>query len=108
MTAGLRNSRPYCTCVVVQNYGYDEAAAKLKIKRRWLEDNVGRIPHQKFGANSAVFCDCELRLIQAMCTVPPAPAEEEAPPTEAERTTAVMTLRSIKPSGSRRPTEAVV
>ncbi|QIY99430.2 hypothetical protein HEP87_42870 [Streptomyces sp. S1D4-11] len=80
MTAGLRNSRPYCTCVVVQNYGYDEAAAKLKIKRRWLEDNVSRIPHQKFGANSAVFCDCELRLIQAMCTVPrPLPRRRPRP-----------------------------
>ncbi|MBK3625453.1 hypothetical protein JHN59_11465 [Streptomyces sp. MBT49] len=105
MTAGVRDSRPYCSCVVVQNYGYDAAAEKLGIKRQWLEDNVGRLPRQKFGKNEAVFCDCELRLIQAMYTVAPAAAEGRAP--EAQTTATVPDIRSIKPSRARRRTAVV-
>ncbi|MFC8332814.1 hypothetical protein [Streptomyces olivaceus] len=99
MSAGLRSRREYCTCVVVQNYDTVRAAAKLGCKPRWLEDNLRRLPHQKFGHNAPVFCDCELRIIQALCTVPA--AGEDTTPDRAE-TQATPSLRSIRPSGSRR------
>ncbi|MFJ3545388.1 hypothetical protein ACIPQH_24870 [Streptomyces rubiginosohelvolus] len=63
--------RPYCRCKAVRNYDYDEAAAKLGCQPQWLRDNVGKLPRQKFGHNPAVFCECELALIQQMHTVLP-------------------------------------
>lgn len=68
-------SRRHCACVQVENLTYEQAAEALKIKADWLRDNIGRLPHQKFGKNPAVFCHCDLRLIQAMQTVMPADAE---------------------------------
>ncbi|MGJ5693013.1 hypothetical protein ACM6RM_07550 [Streptomyces pratensis] len=70
-------SRSYCRCVTVRNYSYDEAAQKLRCKRRFLEDRIARLPHQKLG-ESVAFCDCELALIQAQFTVN-APAPEASP-----------------------------
>ncbi|MEU3044318.1 hypothetical protein OIE91_11560 [Streptomyces albidoflavus] len=61
-------SRAYCRCVTVRNYSYDEAAQKLRCKRRFLEDRIARLPHQKLG-ESVAFCDCELALIQGLFTV---------------------------------------
>ncbi|MFI0934678.1 hypothetical protein ACH4RG_23510 [Streptomyces sp. NPDC021019] len=63
--------RAYCRCEVVRNYSYDEAAALLGCKPSWLEDNVSRLPRQKFGQAPAVFCLCEITLIQQMHTVVP-------------------------------------
>jgi hypothetical protein len=74
-------TRRHCVCVEVRNLDYDEAAAALKIKRRWLEDNISRLPHQKFGNHAPVFCHCDLRLIQAMQAVMPAEAEALLNPT---------------------------
>lgn len=99
--------RDYCKCTTVRNYDYGEAAEKLRCRRRWLEDNISRLPHQKFGQSPA-FCDCELALIQAMFTVLPAgvldllqagdrPAER--PESKQERG---FTLADIRPAGVRR------
>ncbi|PKA32874.1 hypothetical protein SM8_031900 [Streptomyces sp. SM8] len=72
-------SRAYCRCVTVRNYSYEEAAAKLCCKRRFLEDRISRLPHQKLG-ESVAFCDCELALIQSMFTVnAPDASRQEAP-----------------------------
>lgn len=101
MTAWLRD-RAYCTCVEVRNYSYDQAAEKLGIKARWLEDNIANLPHQKYGHNSAVFCDCELRLIQARHTRLPVFAEEQAPMAEADTVPPVRNLRTITPSRKRK------
>lgn len=101
----------YCRCVGVQNYDYDEAAAKLKCKRRFLEDRIRKLPHQKLG-ESVSFCDCELALIQAMFSfLPPAALEllsandgqqkETEPKPEAARI-----LASISPAGARRKCSA--
>lgn len=98
------NGRPYCRCTTVSNYNYDRAAEKLGCARRWLEDNINRLPHQKFGQSPA-FCECELALIQAMSTVLPAgvldlvhvdsqPEPEPGPET-------MPTVQSIRPSRSR-------
>lgn len=95
-------SRAYCRCSTVQNYDYDEAAAKLKCKARFLRDNIARLPHQKLG-ESVAFCDCELALIQAMFSV--VPASVETPAESASRgadVPAVAALMSIKPSRARR------
>jgi hypothetical protein len=94
----------YCRCVGVQNYDYDEAAAKLKCKRRFLEDRIRTLPHQKIGG-SVSFCDCELALIQAMFTVlPPGVldllAAHDGQQEETEPAT-VRALASISPSGAR-------
>jgi hypothetical protein len=99
VTAWLRD-RAYCTCVEVRNYSYDQAAEKLGIKARWLEDNIASLPHQKYGHNSAVFCDCELRLIQARHTRLPASAE--TPAVETDTASPVRTLRTITPSRKRK------
>jgi hypothetical protein len=101
-------TRRHCVCVEVRNLDYDEAAAALKIKRRWLEDNISRLPHQKYGNNPAVFCHCDLRLIQAMQAVMPADAEAVLkPPAEkpAETDTTappVPALAALRPSQGRR------
>jgi hypothetical protein len=99
--------RPYCRCVSVRNFDYDEAARKLRCNRRWLEDNISRLPHQKLG-QSPVFCNCELALIQAIFTILPAGlfdlvqadnGQEEKTETEPE---SVLSLAGIRPSGARR------
>jgi hypothetical protein len=88
-------TRQHCVCTVVQNLDYDEAARALKIRKRWLEDNVSKLPHQKFGQNPAVFCMCDLRVIQAMQAVLPPealavinPPADQAAPTPAVTPTA--------------------
>lgn len=92
----------YCRCVVVQNYDYDEAAHKLRCKRRFLEDRISRLPHQKLG-ESVAFCDCELALIQRMFTVMPGAIDalitEPAP--QAAGSPAVPALRTIRPAQGR-------
>jgi hypothetical protein len=88
-------TREHCVCVVVENLDYEGAARALKIKETWLRDNIGKLPHIKFGQQPAVFCHCDLRLILAMHTVMPdkatavlrAPAVQAAP-TPAETPTA--------------------
>ncbi|MGY3199825.1 hypothetical protein [Streptomyces sp. TE5632] len=105
-------TRKHCVCTEVRNLDYDEAAAALKIKRRWLEDNISRLPHQKFGANPAVFCDCDLRLIQAMNTVMPAEADAVLNPPAAEPAKptipAVPAYAALRPSqGRKRQTAGV-
>ncbi|MXM66737.1 hypothetical protein GR925_25730 [Streptomyces sp. HUCO-GS316] len=103
-TGNLRAARPHCTCVEVRNYDYDAAAVKLGCKRRFLEDRIRQLPHQKIG-ESVAFCDCDLRLIQAMCTVIPdqirselSGAEPEVTPQPAGR----RSLRDVRPAGARR------
>ena len=103
MKRGLR--REYCTCVEVRNLDYDEAADRLKCNKRWLQDNISRLPHQKYGA-SAVFCNCELALIQALFTVFPdafRDAFEDAPePENEDNAPAVpLALTSLVPSRAR-------
>ena len=96
--------RTYCRCTTVQNYDYDGAMEKLGCKRGWLEDNISRLPHQKFGA-SPVFCDCELALIQAMFTIlPESVIEFLTVPQEAkeEKPTSVLALADIRPIGAGR------
>ncbi|AWK10023.1 hypothetical protein AB0K47_01190 [Streptomyces tirandamycinicus] len=99
--------RDYCKCTMVRNYDYGEAAEKLRCKRRWLEENISRLPHQKLGQSPA-FCDCELALIQSMFTVLPAGVldllqagngQTERPEPEQR---SVHPLASIRPSGPRR------
>lgn len=98
--------RAYCRCTSVRNFSYDEAATKLGCARRWLEDHISTLPHQKFG-QSPVFCDCELALIQAMFTVLPtgvldllaANGPQEKKTSEPD---GVLTLAGIRPAGARR------
>ncbi|MEV6738604.1 hypothetical protein AB0N14_17415 [Streptomyces sp. NPDC051104] len=98
-------TRKHCVCTEVRNLDYDEAAAALKIKRRWLEDNISRLPHQKFGGNPAVFCMCDLRVIQAMQAVLPADAlaviEPVEPAKQTPTTPPVRALAAIKPAKGR-------
>ncbi|MFM9590796.1 hypothetical protein ACKI16_29840 [Streptomyces scabiei] len=107
-TAGLRSARPHCTCVVVQNVDYDGAAAKLGCRRSWLTERIKQLPHQKIG-EAVAFCDCDLRLIQAMCTAipeqmlrdltgPGPEPEQETPPA----TTGRRSLHDLRPAGARR------
>lgn len=96
----------YCTCTTVQNYGYDEAAAKLGCRPRYLQDRISRLPHQKLG-EAVAFCDCELRLIQQLGSVMPdnvVPLITPAPsaPPESAQTADVADIRSIRPSKARK------
>lgn len=104
-TEDLRDARPHCVCVQVQNYDYDRAAEKLGCKRRFLEDRISEIPHQKIG-ESVAFCDCDLRIVQAMCTQIPDQVRQELTDRE-PRTPAAPTgrrsLREARPAGARRP-----
>ncbi|KPI33379.1 hypothetical protein OV450_1467 [Actinobacteria bacterium OV450] len=108
------NRRAYCRCTRVRNYGYDQAAKKLGCARRWLEDNISRLPRQKYGANP-VFCECELALIRDMFTILPEPVAEyiatataELEPGEAGKPTAIpertSPLALIRPAQPRRKT----
>jgi len=109
-TEALLAARPHCTCVVVQNVDYDGAAEKLGCKRRFLEDNVSRLPHQKIG-EAVAFCDCDLRIIQAMCTRLPEqvlrdltaelPQPETAQPAPAAAP-GRPSLHDLRPAGARR------
>lgn len=103
--------RAYCRCTTVRNYSYEEAAEKLRCNQRWLEDNIGRLPHQKIGACPA-FCDCELALIQAMCTVTPADLHDlipDAPGPQAAQAQPerVPALMAIRPAGARQRSAAL-
>lgn len=97
--------RAYCRCTAVRNFDYDEAAEKLRCSRRWLEDNISRLPHQKRG-QSPSFCDCELALIQAMTTFLPAAvlellAANDGQQEEKQEPKGVPALTAIRPSGRR-------
>ncbi|MDX2645082.1 hypothetical protein PV341_16215 [Streptomyces sp. PA03-1a] len=82
-----------CGCEVVRNYDYDEAAEKLRCKKRFLQDNISRPLHQKIG-ESVSFCDCELRRIQAQFRAMPVLAAVEP-----QTTTPPKALAAIRPSG---------
>ncbi|MEV0016597.1 hypothetical protein [Streptomyces tendae] len=105
-------TREHCTCVVVQNLDYGQAAEALNLSygAKWLQDNLAKLPHQKFGKNKAVFCHCDLRVIQAMYAVlPPEAAKVISPPAETpEQNTdqpkhpAVPAYAAARPSQGRR------
>ncbi|MEV6565951.1 hypothetical protein [Streptomyces kronopolitis] len=98
----MTGRRTYCRCSTVQNYDYDEAAQKLKCYRRWLQNNISRLPHQKIG-DAVAFCDCELALIQAMSTVlPDGVLDEDDGKEQAPQETPARHLKTIRPSGARR------
>ncbi|MYR58859.1 hypothetical protein GTY54_22335 [Streptomyces sp. SID625] len=112
-TAVRRPSRPHCTCTEVRNYDYDQAAEKLGCKRRFLQDRISRLPHQRLG-ESVAFCDCELRIVQRLFTVIPDDIWEglltqkpDETPTTPE-TPALLSLHAIKPAGATRPSVAAV
>ncbi|MDQ1018793.1 hypothetical protein [Streptomyces afghaniensis] len=110
MKTAVRQTRPHCTCIEVRNYGYDEAAEKLRCKRRFLQDRISRLPHQRMG-ESVVFCDCELRIIQRLFTVIPDEIWEgllNERPADIPQTPATPSLHAIKPAGARRPRAAAV
>lgn len=91
--------RGYCRCSAVRNFDYDEAADKLRCKKRFLQDNISRLPHQKLG-ESVAFCECELALIQRLFSILPAPVEPEL--SEEPAPVTVPVLATIRPSGGRR------
>ncbi|MFJ7592460.1 hypothetical protein ACIQZO_34845 [Streptomyces sp. NPDC097617] len=98
--------RSYCRCTRVRNFNYEQAARKLGCYRRWLEDNISRLPHQKYGS-APVFCECELALIQEMHSVISDAALEHAAALADERGQAaepepVLSLKSIRPAGASR------
>lgn len=82
-----------------RNYGYDDAAERLGCKRRWLEDNIKRLPHRKFGREVA-FSDADLAWIDEHHKVePPSTGERQEKPADEGRE---LSLASIRPSGRRR------
>ncbi|MFD5788666.1 hypothetical protein ACFWH1_18835 [Streptomyces sp. NPDC127037] len=99
------NTRAHCHCDRVLNYSYDEAAEALRCKRRFLEDRIRDLPHQKRG-ESVSFCPCELALIQAKTSYVPAwvlELSQPAPtPAPTGATPAVTALASIRPSRGRK------
>ncbi|MEU7323315.1 hypothetical protein ABZ682_22605 [Streptomyces griseoviridis] len=109
-TAVRRPSRPHCTCVEVRNYDYVAAAEKLGCKKRFLQDRISRLPHQRLG-ESVAFCDCDLRVIQRMFTVIPDEIWEGLLNQQQAETPALpapLSLHSIKPAGAPRPSAAVI
>ncbi|MFI9417989.1 hypothetical protein [Streptomyces werraensis] len=106
MKTALRETRPHCTCIEVNNVGYDEAARKLGCKARFLQDRIRRLPHQKLG-ESVAFCDCDLRVIQQMFTVIPDQVWELLLDQRPAETPMPLSLRSIKPAGARPRAAAV-
>ncbi|GHA93971.1 hypothetical protein [Streptomyces chryseus] len=102
--AAVSARREYCRCTTVRNYRYPEAADKLGCKEGWLRDHISSLPHQRIG-EAAVFCECELAIIQALCSVMPTTVElaltqAEAAPTSAENPAA--NLRTIRPAQGRK------
>ncbi|WP_381792827.1 hypothetical protein [Streptomyces niveus] len=83
----------------LRNYSIDEAADLLRCKKRFLEDNLQRFPHQKLGQTVA-FDENELLAIKDSCRVRQAEATAHGPQTEVP----VAVLASIRPSQSRRRT----
>ncbi|WP_398859471.1 helix-turn-helix domain-containing protein [Streptomyces chengmaiensis] len=77
-------------------YTYPEAAAILRVKQRWLQNNIKRLPHSKKG-RSVTFSEEDLDAIDAMFHhQPPAPATR--PPVASAST---HPLASLKPLPSR-------
>ncbi|MFF2774824.1 hypothetical protein ACFVU3_07935 [Streptomyces sp. NPDC058052] len=75
------------------NLDLDEAAVFLRCSKRFLEDNLRRIPHQKLG-RSVSFDEADLAEIKEMHRVRPA--------TAAAPTTPVRALAQIRPKGATR------
>lgn len=98
-----RRARPHCTCAVVQAYDYDEAAAKLRCKPRFLRDHIKALPHMRLG-ESVSFCECDLRAVQDMFTAEvPANVRQLVPVApSADEQASTARLRSIRPSGARK------
>ncbi|WP_439082152.1 hypothetical protein [Streptomyces sp. WL006] len=94
--------RAHCRCETVRNFDYEEAAAKLGCKPRFLRDRISRLPHQRMG-ESVVFCDCELDLIRAVHSfMPPSFEALLNPPAPSAAPTDVPSLHSIRPSKGRK------
>lgn len=102
--AAVSARREYCRCTTVRNYKYPEAADKLGCTERWLRDHISSLPHQRIG-EAAVFCECELAIVQALCSVMPTsvePALNEAAPAPIDAESPAISIRSIRPAQGRR------
>ncbi|MFC9341404.1 hypothetical protein ACFT0G_25245 [Streptomyces sp. NPDC057020] len=87
----------------MQNFDYDEAAAKLKCKPRFLQDRISGLPHQKLG-ESVAFCNCELAIIQGLFSRMPASLDQamNERPTLKSAEDSAATLRTIRPAQGRK------
>lgn len=79
----------------LQNYDLDEAAQLLRCKKRFLEDNLQRLPRQRFG-RSVAFSDEDLAEIKRMFHVQPEPAAVQT-----EARAEVPQLATIRPKRRR-------
>lgn len=94
----VMNSRPHCTCEVVENLPVERVAEILGFRVRKVREHLRFVPHQKAGDQRAL-CPCEVRLLQAHFTVTPGiKAAAQAEPD----TTAATELHLLRPSRARR------
>ncbi|MFB8348003.1 hypothetical protein [Streptomyces niveus] len=85
----------------LQNYSLDEAADILRCKRRFLEDNLQRFPHQKLG-QAVAFDEDELLAIKDSCRVHRTGVADHKPQELAGAN--VSALASLRPAQGRRRT----
>ncbi len=78
-----------------RRYTYPEAAEVLRVKERWLRDNIKQLPHSRKGV-TVTFSEADLDAIDTMFHHLPVAAVASAHPYSSHP------LSAIKPSGSRR------
>ncbi|MFB6551937.1 helix-turn-helix domain-containing protein [Streptomyces sp. NPDC056405] len=78
-----------------RRYTYSEAAEILRVKERWLRENIKRLPHSKKGA-TVTFSEADLDSIDAMFHHQP------AVPVVSTLPQGTHPLASIKPAGPQR------
>lgn len=81
-----------------RRYTYAEAAEILRVKERWLRDNLRQLPHSKKGV-TVTFSEADLDAIDAMFHHQPPGTVHPSEITPAS----TRSLASIKPKGARRP-----
>ncbi|GAA4017701.1 hypothetical protein GCM10022384_70210 [Streptomyces marokkonensis] len=77
-----------------RRYTYPEAAEVLRVKERWLRDNIRRLPHSRKGV-TVTFSEADLDAIDTMFHHP-------VPPVTPAHAYGTNPLAAIKPSGPRR------
>lgn len=83
--------------MIASNYSLEEAAEILRCRKRYLEDNLKRFPHQKIG-QAVAFDDDEIAAIKDMHRVQP----PEAATVQSKAPAEVSDLARIRPKGRRR------
>jgi hypothetical protein len=81
--------------------GYAEAATELRIKEKWLRDNIRKLPHSKLG-RFVYFTDADLERIDELFHYEPTSGPLASPVPIQTKRTGEHPLAALKPLPARR------